>query len=197
MNLTQYEPDYSDGSRRVLALLVDLLLVIGVARLTTLPFNNWAADAGNDLIWILILIVFAIYCVLLEWRFGRTLGKFVVNVRVVSEAQPRISFRQSLVRNLLKFPELVLAQMISLMWLIAIVARSGLIYGPWLIFGPPPRQRWGDQLAGTYVIRGPWKPVLMHGSRPASSEGDSAFRPTRYPADGSSGIRLSGRKPKK
>jgi uncharacterized RDD family membrane protein YckC len=80
-----------------------------------------------------------LYFILFEWVLRFTPGKLLFSLRVVNMAEERISFRQSLVRNLLR-------------------AYDGLPYVlPYMMGYASVRisrnhQRWGDRMAGTIVI---------------------------------------------
>jgi uncharacterized RDD family membrane protein YckC len=52
---------------------------------------------------ILWTMIFAVYAVVAEWRYGQTLGKYLVALRVVRESGAQISLGQSLVRQLPAF----------------------------------------------------------------------------------------------
>ena len=98
---------------------------------------------GNDLyqktlgFWLGLPVV---YFVVLEWRFGRTLGKLLTGTIVVNEQGGRPSFGQSVIRTLLR-----------------IVEVNPLLFGgvPAGIIAllTPCKQRLGDIFAKTYVVR--------------------------------------------
>ena len=57
-------------------------------------------------IWIVLVggsLLFAPYTILAEWRYGQTLGKYLIGLRVVREAGTRIGFGQAIVRQLPAF----------------------------------------------------------------------------------------------
>ena len=45
-------------------------------------------------------ILGSLYTVVAEWRYGQTIGKYLCDLRVVRESGGRISFGQSIVRQL-------------------------------------------------------------------------------------------------
>ncbi|WP_254522277.1 RDD family protein [Natrinema caseinilyticum] len=77
------------------------------------------------------------YHTVFEWRFGKTIGKALVNIRVTSEDGSSLTFTSSLIRNAMRFVDWLPA-----LYLIGIVgiAVSG------------QRKRLGDRVAGTAVV---------------------------------------------
>ena len=93
-------------------------------------------------IWaIALLATFVVYCMITEARFGATPGKKLMRLRVVGTAGMPATFRQCLIRNLMKIVEL---SMISPMILFVIVTMVVVITRY--------NQRLGDLLARTAVV---------------------------------------------
>ena len=94
--------------RRILAKVIDLLLVCVLIAVLCLPLVYIASTNERfqllPVVFLLTLIggslLFALYTVLAEWSRGQTLGKYVTDLRVVQESGARISFGQSIVRQL-------------------------------------------------------------------------------------------------
>jgi uncharacterized RDD family membrane protein YckC len=94
--------------RRIAAKLLDVLLFVCLFAALLVPAAALSAfDVAEQ--WIGIALIFSVivvgvlgasYTVLAEWRFGQTLGKYLVGLRVVRESGARISFGQSVVRQL-------------------------------------------------------------------------------------------------
>lgn len=78
------------------------------------------------------------YHTVLEWRYGRTVGKFLVKIRVVGPDGGRPSLRASLVRNVLRLVD----------WLPALYAL-----GMAAIAASSRSRRIGDRVADTGVVR--------------------------------------------
>jgi uncharacterized RDD family membrane protein YckC len=78
------------------------------------------------------------YHTLSEWRFGRTVGKALVRIRVEREDGTPLSLRSSLVRNLVR-----LVDWLPFGYGIGIISV--------LVSGQP--RRLGDRLGGTVVVR--------------------------------------------
>ncbi len=105
-----------------------------------------------------LLLVVSTIC---EWKWGQTLGKRVMGIRVAADGSLKLNAREVLLRNLMKILEFS-AMLTSALWL-----RLLLIAPP--IFTPL-HQRLGDMAARTVVIdlRIPPKPVAV---APAGEQG--------------------------
>lgn len=73
-----------------------------------------------------------------EWRFGKTLGKYLVAIRVVNDDGSPVSIRSSLVRNALRLVDWLPGFYVLGMLLIALSGRN---------------QRLGDRVGDTIVVR--------------------------------------------
>jgi uncharacterized RDD family membrane protein YckC len=82
--------------------------------------------------WMLVWIAYFVVC---EAAFGRTIGKALLGLRVLSEDGTAAGFGQVLVRNLFRI--------FALVYLIAAIA----------VWTSPRNQRIGDRVAGTVVMR--------------------------------------------
>jgi len=80
----------------------------------------------------------AVYCMLMEVRFGATLGKMLMRLRVVGDGGIKPHLRDILLRNLMRIFETVPMVLLPLLWLIPVMTRK--------------RQRLGDIFARTAVI---------------------------------------------
>jgi uncharacterized protein len=116
--------------------LVIAWLALTILVLVAVPGDpdNWTSDEEGTagLIVLGFLTVWFNYLVLCEWRWGRTFGKLVLDLRVVGEDGGPLSWNRSLVRNLLRVPDLLLA--------------------PLLIPFSDRKQRLGDRAAHTIVV---------------------------------------------
>lgn len=97
---------------------------------------------GMALDWVLWVYVGVIggtlgYFVVLEWLFGKTIGKRLVGVVVVSDDGRRISVRQAVVRNVLRLIDGLFAYGLALL----------------VMFTSREVKRVGDHAADTLVVR--------------------------------------------
>ncbi len=82
------------------------------------------------------------YYVIMEGLFSATIGKTVASIRVVDESGGQISMGKSVIRNLLRFIDVL---PVLLGWY---------VLGFLLIFVSDDEQRLGDMVANTYVVKG-------------------------------------------
>jgi len=78
------------------------------------------------------------YQTILEWRFGRTVGKYLVKIRVAKGDSSPVSLRAALVRNVVR-----LVDWVPLFYLVGILA---------MVVSDRDR-RLGDRLGNTVVVR--------------------------------------------
>ena len=93
--------------RRLAAKIIDTLVILFGMAMIALATVGGAALISEDLIWLgmveaIILggVLGSMYTVVAEWRYGQTIGKYLCDLRVVRESGGRISFGQSIVRQL-------------------------------------------------------------------------------------------------
>lgn len=93
--------------RRLLAKIIDTCVVLFGMAITAAATVGGAALIDESLIWLGIVqgiivggILGSLYTVVAEWRYGQTIGKYLCALRVVRESGGRISFGQSIVRQL-------------------------------------------------------------------------------------------------
>jgi len=94
--------------RRILAKLIDIVLIGCLFAALVIPAAALTAfNIGEEFVWIALClsmifsaILASLYTVILEWRYGYTVGKYLNGLRVVRESGARISFGQSVVRQL-------------------------------------------------------------------------------------------------
>ena len=93
-----------------------------------------ALEGGGFLVWLLLVLA---YYVVTEAALGASIGKSVVGLRVVDEDGHAIGWGRSLVRNALRPVDFVFAYLVA--------ALS--------VWASPRRQRIGDRVASTFVVR--------------------------------------------
>jgi len=133
---------------RFLTLVIDfLVLSIIFFTVTRLVKGVWIMSGQDHLynygyfitdpLCLIFLAVIALYFVILEGRFGATIGKRLLNLQVVDISGGKSGLKRALIRNLLRAVD-------------ALPAFS--ILGVLLIVTSPERIRLGDRIAGTRVI---------------------------------------------
>lgn len=124
---------------RILAFLIDGLILIGYAILASLAIAGLGLDGGQQWVYYLIigLPIFMYYLVWETFNNGRTPGKAALNIRVVRLDGSRPAFSQYIIRWLLRLIDISLSS-------------GGVALVSILLNGKG--QRLGDMAAGTAVI---------------------------------------------
>lgn len=157
--VNEEEPQNSEGSdnsqpsgigRRGIAYLIDAIsvFVIGVALglifsmislllSFTVGFMSLAAAGANG-VFALVALMPLTYFILLEAKYGKTIGKEIMNLKVVREDGSKIGGKESIIRNLLR----VIDEAVSF-FLVAIVSMAL----------SDKNQRVGDRAANTMVVQ--------------------------------------------
>lgn len=124
---------------RVGAFIVDYIvsIIVGAAGTIGLLIALGTPDVSEAGFIILAITIILSYFIVLEGLFGKTVGKRLFGIVVVSRDGSAITMRQSAVRNLLRVVDGLLNYVVGL-----IVMLLG-----------EDRQRLGDLAAGTLVVR--------------------------------------------
>jgi uncharacterized RDD family membrane protein YckC len=140
----QTQVQYVGVGRRFVATLVDLILFLIVFVVVAVVSGHAQASGGSVSASLtgapaLILdILFFLYYIVLEAVLGATLGKLLLGLRVVNVDGSRIGWGASIIRNLLRIID---------------VLPFFYLLGAILIWTSPQRQRLGDRVAKTVVVR--------------------------------------------
>lgn len=136
-----FEYELAGIGARALAWTVDICMIVALIFLSSLVFSMLSVGAGalgQALQFIVLFLIQWWYGALSEWALGgRTLGKMVVGLRVISDRGLRITFLQSAIRNLVRTADF-------LPFLYAVGGIAALL--------DPYGRRLGDLAAGTIVV---------------------------------------------
>lgn len=156
-------PDYAGLGRRFVAHLIDGFLcliaymIIGsmVASQTGgLTDEGFSMQGAPALVAILLtfIVTLAYFAMLESSRSGKTLGKLIAGIRVAELNGGRASFSQALIRNFLRLVDGLVFYIVGII----------------LILRSDRKQRLGDRVAGTVVLRS-HKAEHLKGEKPKSS----------------------------
>jgi uncharacterized RDD family membrane protein YckC len=161
--------------RRACAMVIDLIVVsalvlvlgflIYIGYKVGLSAHGRAVSWGNETP---LLIFFSwggiglatVYFVLFHGMEGKTIGKWLLGLKVVGKEQGTITFRRAFIRWLgtVGFAPLALGSARSLLWGdglgVATVGFAPLALGFLWVLWSREKRAWHDYLAGTWVIRG-------------------------------------------
>jgi membrane protease YdiL (CAAX protease family)/uncharacterized RDD family membrane protein YckC len=127
------------GRRLGAALLDSAVWIVGISFL----FPGYLFDDSETAAAIAGLLLFTAwfnYFAICEWRFGQTIGKNALGLRVMSLDGGKLGWNAAAIRNLLRLVDLPLALV-------------GALY--FMVKDSPRRQRLGDRAARTIVVREP------------------------------------------
>lgn len=135
---------YASLAARTLAFIIDVVvsllwipLVLGSLASLSASLEQLVTNAVSALLLLFPLFLLGVfYPAWFTSRFGGTIGKLLLGLRVVDEHHRQLAFKPAFFRE-------VFAKPISIVTL-------GL--GLWLAKNHPKRQGWHDELAGTYVV---------------------------------------------
>lgn len=125
------------GIDALIWLIVFVLFSVATSNVDTTNGVYFYLDGLPFLIYIVLALA---YHIILEASFGGTVGKLVLGITVVNNAGDRLTLKQSFIRNIMRFVDgfpYVIPYFVGL----AAIAAS------------PTKQRLGDRVAGTYVVR--------------------------------------------
>ncbi len=129
----QAQIQYVGVGPRFLAILIDSIIIGVVAGILSAIFRNSGLSGG-----VTGLLTLA-YFIVLEATQGATLGKMALGLRVTRTDGAPISWTESIIRNLLRIIDGLFVYLI----------------GAILIWTSPLKQRLGDRVAKTVVVRRP------------------------------------------
>jgi len=122
---------YVSVGPRFLAVLIDTIILAIVNGIIGAVLHNSSA------IGIISAVIGIAYYIIMEATQGATVGKMVLGLRVVRADGAPISWNESVIRNLLRIVDGLFIYLI----------------GAILVWNSPTRQRLGDRVAKTVVIR--------------------------------------------
>jgi uncharacterized RDD family membrane protein YckC len=129
---------------RMLAYSIDFAVILAIEQAVERllgPLALFGADAMQAVGLVLYFAISVLYCAILEWLWrGQTVGKRLLGLRVVEASGLKLEPAQVVVRNLMRFIDFL--PLFYLVGVITCVLNSR-------------RQRLGDIVAGTVVVRAP------------------------------------------
>ena len=130
--------DYVSVGRRFLAILVDSILLGVVVGILAVPagWTDNSAGAQNG-IGVVLGLLMLVYYIGFEGSTGATLGKMALGIKVTMEDGSKATWGAAVVRNLLRIIDGIFSYLV----------------GAILVWTSDKRQRLGDRLAKTVVVR--------------------------------------------
>ncbi len=135
--------------RRIGAALIDFALCVVAFLGATAAFGTTTTTVRGDMVYrqasltgwpfVIFSALVLAYFVLMEWRYGATIGKLLLRVQVVDAEGGRISVSKSLGRNVLRIVDAFPFIFPYLLGLVVVASSRT-------------KQRVGDRAAGTFVV---------------------------------------------
>ena len=126
---------------RLVAIIIDWVIVWIAVMIISFPFVIVSQFAGRGAFWgfssFLFFTIFFLYILCFEGIKGKTIGKHLLHLQVVTIDGGPIDIAKSIIRNISKINLILLL----LDWLVGLATDGD------------PRQRFLDRIAGTMVIR--------------------------------------------
>ncbi|HEX2436072.1 MAG TPA: CPBP family glutamic-type intramembrane protease [Solirubrobacterales bacterium] len=159
---TATDAAYAGLGQRGLAFLIDslawLFLLGQIA--SSIPEGTYEdSPAVVGVVFLVLLSLAFNYFWLTEWKWGKTVGKAVVSIHVEGEDGERPRFGPTTIRNILRLVDIF-------------------FIGPLLIASSDRRQRLGDRLGHTVVVRDEAAPAAQPSPQPAVATAGAAPTPT-------------------
>ncbi|HYB59178.1 MAG TPA: RDD family protein [Candidatus Acidoferrales bacterium] len=143
-------PPYQGVAIRFVAILLDTIIILILTAIVSAPFNALALANASGAVTLSLggavgalvsLAVFILYFTLLEGHYGQTVGKMAVKIKVVRESDSTaIDYSQAAVRTILRFLD-------------EIPVVIPYLLGAFLIWSSEEKQRLGDRVANTVVVK--------------------------------------------
>ena len=130
--------DYIGVGKRFVAIFIDLILVSVVAGIIAVAAGlDSDVENVNTTLYLITFVIMVGYHTVLEGSRGATLGKMALGIKVTMEDGSPLTWGAALVRNLLRIVDGIFSYLV----------------GAVLVWNSPKRQRLGDRVAKTVVVR--------------------------------------------
>lgn len=143
---------YKSVGIRFLAILIDMIIIGIVARIVTLPLGASLGVTVNQqtgaisiasVYWIIVtiqLLITFLYFTILEGRYGQTVGKIVLKIKVLKADGSPINYKDACIRTILRVID-------------GVPFIVPYLLGAILIWSSDTKQRIGDRVAHTVVVQ--------------------------------------------
>jgi uncharacterized RDD family membrane protein YckC len=135
---------YVGVGRRFFAVLIDLIILSAIEYFVALAFGGVHTEGGNisasltGFPALIVALIPVLYYIVLEAVMGGTLGKLLLGMHIIKEDGSHIGLGASIIRNILRIIDIL---------------PFAYILGAIFIWTSPYKQRLGDRVARTIVVR--------------------------------------------
>ena len=142
--------DYAYVGSRIVAIILDSIILAIIACIIALPFGLWAqmhtimGDVTNPMnnaffapLTVINFLLWIVYFTYFEGTSGQTLGKRIMSIKVVKADGSKPSFGDALIRTILRIIDGIAIYLVG--FIVILISEK--------------KQRIGDMAAGTIVVK--------------------------------------------
>ncbi|WP_405175792.1 RDD family protein [Paenibacillus sp. FSL H8-0261] len=164
------QEDFIGFWNRVLATILDLLIILIPAVIVYWIFNSLAISLHSEIPIILEYIFFVVFDVFMIVRFGGTPGKLVLKMKIVNQQGNIPTLKEALIRNIFRIISTIFSMIVGVsLYDLTVISTTLNLWAPlatdlskilglimlvdYLFVAFTPRKRaLHDMMAGTYVV---------------------------------------------
>jgi uncharacterized RDD family membrane protein YckC len=164
------QEDFIGFWKRVLATILDLLIILIPAVIVYWIFNSLAFSLRSEIPIILEYILFIVFDVFMIVRFGGTPGKLVLKMKIINQQGNYPTLKEALIRNIFRIISTIFSMIVGVsLYDFTAISTSLVLWAPLAtdlskILGPimlvdylfvafsPRKRALHDMMAGTYVV---------------------------------------------
>ncbi|OME72307.1 hypothetical protein BSK65_08015 [Paenibacillus odorifer] len=164
------QEDFIGFWKRVLATILDLLIILIPAVIVYWIFNSLAVSLHSEIPIILEYIFFVVFDVFMIVRFGGTPGKLILKMKIVNQQGNIPTLKEALIRNIFRIMSTIFSMIVGVsLYDLTVISTTLNLWAPlatdlskilglimlvdYLFVAFTPRKRaLHDMMAGTYVV---------------------------------------------
>ncbi|CAH1054591.1 RDD family protein [Paenibacillus pseudetheri] len=164
------QEDFIGFWKRVLATILDLLIILIPAVIVYWIFNSLAVSLHSEIPIILEYIFFVVFDVFMIVKFGGTPGKLVLKMKIVNQQGNIPTLKEALIRNIFRIISTIFSMIVGVsLYDLTVISTTLNLWAPlatdlskilglimlvdYLFVAFTPRKRaLHDMMAGTYVV---------------------------------------------
>ncbi|WP_375105010.1 RDD family protein [Paenibacillus sp. RS8] len=164
------QEDFIGFWKRVLATILDLLIILIPAVIVYWIFNSLAVSLHSEIPIILEYIFFVVFDIFMIVRFGGSPGKLVLKIKIVNQQGNIPTLKEALIRNIFRIISTIFSMIVGVsLYDLTVISTTLNLWAPLAtdlskILGPimlvdylfvaftPRKRALHDMMAGTYVV---------------------------------------------
>ncbi|AIQ34128.1 hypothetical protein R50345_05420 [Paenibacillus sp. FSL R5-0345] len=164
------QEDFIGFWKRVLATVLDLLIILIPAVIVYWIFNSLAVSLHSEIPIILEYIFFVVFDIFMIVRFGGSPGKLVLKIKIVNQQGNIPTLKEALIRNIFRIISTIFSMIVGVsLYDLTVISTTLNLWAPLAtdlskILGPimlvdylfvaftPRKRALHDMMAGTYVV---------------------------------------------